>query len=44
MKYVQETFLKKNLCVLKVLLCALISRPVCARTHAQLRENIVHDY
>jgi len=38
MKYVQTHFLKENLCELQVFLCALISRPVCAR--AQLRGNI----
>jgi len=26
-RYVQKTFLKENLCVLQVFLCALISRP-----------------
>jgi len=30
-------------CVLQVFLCALVSRPVCARTRAQLRGNIVKD-
>src|SRR6218665_739432 len=36
----ENTFLKENLCVLQVFLCVLISRPVCARTCAQLRGNI----
>src|SRR6218665_3689801 len=36
MKYVQTHFLRENLCALQDFLCALISRPVCART--QLRE------
>jgi len=42
MKYVQKHFFKDNLCALQVILCALISRPVCARTRAQLslRGNI----
>jgi len=40
MKYVQTHFLKENCCVLQVSLCALISRPVCARTRVQLRGNI----
>ena len=35
----KKHFLKENLCVLKVFLCALISRPVCS-VHAQLRGNI----
>src|SRR6218665_1555902 len=34
----ENTFLKENLCVLQVFVCALISRPVCTRT--QLRGNI----
>jgi len=40
MKHVQTHFLKENLCALQVFLCALILRPVCARTRAQLRGNI----
>ena len=39
-KYAQTHCLKENLCVLQVFLYALISRPVCARTLAQLRGNI----
>jgi len=34
--------LKGNLCALQVFLCALISRPVCARKSAQLRGNTGH--
>jgi len=40
MKYVKNHFWKENLCALKVFLCALVSRHVCARTRAQLRGNI----
>jgi len=40
MKYVQKQFWKEHLCALKVFLCALVSRPVWARTRAQLRGNI----
>jgi len=40
MKCVQKHYLKENLCALQVFLCALISRPAWARTHAQLRGNI----
>jgi len=40
MKYVHAHFLKENLCALQVFLCALIWRPVCARTRAQFRGNI----
>jgi len=40
----QKEFLKEHLCALKVFLCALVSRPVCTRTHAQLRGNIGHNY
>jgi len=36
----KRTFLNENLCALQVFLCALISRPVSARTRAQLRGNI----
>jgi len=39
-KYVQKHFSQKIFCALQVSLCALISRPVCARTRAQLRGNI----
>jgi len=31
---------KEHLCALQVFLCALVSRPVCMHTHAQLRGNI----
>jgi len=44
MNYVQTHFLKGNLCVLQVLLCALISQPVCMCTCAQLRGNIVSEW
>src|SRR6218665_1806259 len=37
-KYVQNHFLKENLCALKIFLCALISRHVC--TCAQLRAGM----
>ena len=37
-----KTFIKENICALKVFLYALISRPVCAR--AQLRGNIANYY
>src|SRR6218665_2993528 len=37
MKYVQKHFLKENLCVLQDFLCALISRPLCMCTRAQLK-------
>ena len=40
MKYAQKHFLKENLCALHIFLCAHVSRPVCARTRAQLRRNI----
>src|SRR6218665_1349267 len=40
LKYVQTHLLKGDLCALKVFLSALISRPVCTHTHAQLRGNI----
>jgi len=33
-------FLREHLCALQVFLHALVSRPVCACTHAQLRGNI----
>jgi len=36
---VQNPFLKENLCALQVLLCALISRPVCTR--AQLEGTLL---
>src|SRR6218665_1709748 len=39
--HVRKTFLKENLCALQIVVCALISRPLCARTRAQLRGNIV---
>ena len=39
-KYAQTHFLKENLRALQVFLCALSSRPVCARTRTQLRGNI----
>src|SRR6218665_261853 len=42
MKYVQKPFCKKHLYALQVFLCALVSRPVCARTRAQPRGNIDH--
>jgi len=35
MKYGQKHFLTENVCALQVVVCALISRPVCARTRAQ---------
>jgi len=38
-----KTFLKEHLCALQVLFCALVSRPVCVRTRAQLRGNIGDD-
>ena len=41
---VQNKFFKENSCALQVFLCALISRPVCACTRAQLRGNIGCDY
>src|SRR6218665_3416056 len=41
-KYVQKHFSKEHLCALKVSLCAFVSRPLCARTCAQLRGNIGH--
>ena len=41
-KYVRETVLKGNLCALKVFLCALVSRPVYARTQLSLRGNIAY--
>jgi len=37
----EKICLNEHLCVMQVLLCALISRPACVRTHAQLRGNIV---
>src|SRR6218665_3299652 len=40
MKYVQNTVWREHLCALQVFLCALVSRPVCARTCAQFRGNI----
>jgi len=44
MKYMQTHFLKENLCAFQsFLVCALISRPVRARTCAKLRGNIVFD-
>jgi len=43
MKHVQKHFLKENSCALQVFLCVLTSRPVCARTCAQLRGNISCD-
>jgi len=36
---VQNHFWKKHLCALQVFLCACVSRPVRARTSAQLRKN-----
>src|SRR6218665_2831637 len=39
----KKHFLKEDLCPSQVFLCALISRPVCARTHAQLRGNIAYN-
>ena len=39
----ENTFLKEHLCARQVFLCVLISRPVCARTRAQLRGNIGQD-
>jgi len=40
MKCVQKHFLKENLYVLQVFLCAVISQPVCTHTCTQLRGNI----
>src|SRR6218665_279938 len=43
MKYVQKHFWREHLCALHVFLCALtalVPRPVCAQTCAQLRGNI----
>jgi len=40
MKYVQNAFWREHLCVLQVFFCVLVSRPVCARAHAELRGNI----
>jgi len=40
MKYVKKIFFKESLRALQVFLCALISRPVCVRTCAQLRGNV----
>src|SRR6218665_1408464 len=40
MKYVEKHFWRKNLCVLQVFLCTLVSRPVCDHTCAHLRGNI----
>src|SRR6218665_3931464 len=42
MKYVQKHFGKEHLWSLQVFLRVLIWRPVCVRTCAQLRGNIVY--
>ena len=41
MKYGQNHFLKALFCVLQSFFCALFTRPLCARTRAQLRGNLV---
>jgi len=43
MKCVSKHFWEEYLCTLQVFLCAHVSRPVCARTRAQLRGNIEHN-
>src|SRR6218665_2497033 len=40
----QKLFERKFCCALRVFLCALVSRPVCARTCTQLRGNIGCEY
>jgi len=39
-----KTFLQENFCALQFFFCARVSRPVRARTCAQLRGNIGHEY
>ena len=43
MKMCQKVFVGNLLCALQVFLLALVSRPVCARTCAQLRKNIAEE-
>jgi len=42
-EYDNKHFFAKICCPIHVFLCALVLRPVCARTHAHLTGNIADD-
>jgi len=44
MKYVHKAFLEGTFMCAPSFLCALVSRPMCASTHARLRGNTDHTF